>query len=185
MDVDKVRAILEDAQSTTSHFVFRKLFEDTPTWQEVFEHMSYEYFKEPAVDEAVGWSVNNGIYSKPNLFYIQIRDAKFHKKYNTVCDFFNKVFNDKSPGGAVWIDLISGKPKIELHTDDWENNIHWQVIGTTTWEFSKTRDGEITTIELNAGDVVYIPNGLYHSVRSDTPRCGMTIPYTIKDGKIR
>ena len=185
MDIEQARLVLANAQETKTHFVFRQLFKDTPEWQEVFEHLSYEYFKQPAVPEMQGWSINNGVYSRYDSFYIQIRDAKFHEKYNVVANFFNKVFNDKSPGGAVWIDLVSGKPKIELHIDDWENNIHWQVIGTTTWEFSKTKDGEITTIQLNPGDVVYIPNGLYHSVKSDTPRCGMTIPYTIKDGKVR
>lgn len=181
MDIEQARLVLANAQETKTHFVFRGLFKDTPTWQEIFEHLSYEYFKEPAIEVNESWSVNNGVISRYGSFYIQIRDAKFHKKYNIVADFFNKVFNDKSPGGAVWIDLVAGKPKIELHTDDWENNLHWQVIGKTTWEFSKTKEGTVTTIELNAGDVVYIPNGLYHSVKSDTPRCGMIVPYHIKN----
>jgi uncharacterized RmlC-like cupin family protein len=181
VNVKETRDILDECQKNTTHYVFKKFFMDTPTWDEIFEHLSYEYFKEPAIEVNESWSVNNGVISRYGSFYIQIRDAKFHKKYNVVADFFNKVFNDKSPGGAVWIDLVAGKPKIELHTDDWENNLHWQVIGTTTWEFSKTKEGPVTTIELNAGDVVYIPNGLYHSVRSDTPRCGMIVPYHIKN----
>ena len=80
MDIEQAKLVLENAQKTKTHFVFRELFKDTPTWQDIFEHMSYEYFRDPVLEPMESWSINNGIMSRYDLFYIQIRDAKFHKK---------------------------------------------------------------------------------------------------------
>jgi len=181
MDIEHVRNKINNARKTNSPILFEKLFNDTPSWDEIFSHMTHEYTREPKLSFGDGYIVHGGVAFNREMAYAQIRDASFHNKYKIVSSFFNEVFNSISPGGGVYLDFIAGRPKVPSHPDP-SDNLHWQVIGVTTWEFRKNesqKDAEIIT--MNPGDVVFIPDGLWHSVYSDTPRCGMTIPYSIRE----
>jgi len=181
VDIQSIRKKINEAKKTNTHLVFKKLFTDTPSWDEIFNHMTYEYYKEPKLNFPEEYIVNGGVAFNRGMAYAQIRDASFHDKYKKVSSFFNEVFNDISPGGGVYLDLIFGREKVNFHPDP-SDNLHWQIIGITTWEFKKNelQENPDSTIKLYPGDIVFIPDGLWHSVYSNTPRCGMTIPYSVR-----
>ncbi len=147
--------------------IFKNLFPDTPSWQEIFEHMSWVH-KNPQFSEI----------HVEDLFYIQVPEAYKINKYKKFLDYFNKELGTDSPGGAIFFDLLDDPNKGYIHLDT-TDNFHWQIIGKTQWEFGKIKDdqfvGDTTKLILEQGDVVFIPSLLGHRVIPLTPRAGSTL----------
>ena len=100
-------------------------------------------------------------------------------------DFFDEVMNEKGMSGALFLDLIDNNGKVAFHFDP-ANQFHWQIKGKSTWQFKKQNisdDEKVdATVEVEEGDVLYLPDGIYHSVVSKSARCGTTIVYSLRKG---
>jgi hypothetical protein len=186
MNIEEARLLIEKSKMENTHCLFKGIFKDVPSWDKIFDHMNYEYFRDLKLNFSTAWKTYNGVaINSSSPFYIQIRDASFHPEYSVVSNFFDEALNEKTSIGGVFLDLVGQEEKVFSHADPMQN-LHWQVHGTTTWEFrtniDNLDDDPQDIIKLESGDVVFIPDGLYHSVYSDTPRCGMTIPYSVRRG---
>jgi hypothetical protein len=63
--------------------------------------------------------------------------------------------------------------------EDRLRQIHWNCVGTTQWDFYKN-DEIYKTLIMEPGDVVFIPLGIKHGVKTlTTPRAGMAISLNI------
>lgn len=184
MNKNEIQEIIKDCNINKTHFLFKKMFINTPSWENIFEHMSYEYFR-PNINFPDSWKIYGGIASQRNPFYFQIRDAIFYKEYKEVMNFFDDIMNNKTTGGGVFVDLIANNGKVDFHSDP-ANQFHWQIKGKSTWQFKKMHNDDKeqvdATIEVDEGDVVYLPDGIYHSVVSKSARAGTTFVYQLRKG---
>lgn len=89
---------------------------------------------------------------------------------NELLAFFGDTLWD-SPA-AILSDVTGELSGFNFHVDNGEQ-AHWQCAGKSSWYF-KYPDGTEENYELEAGDVIYIPWGIGHSVTSlESPRAGI------------
>ena len=70
----------------------------------------------------------------------------------------------------IYMHLASTSDGFGSHTDT-SDVWFWQVIGSTSWSVIGDR---IYRYILNPGDLIYIPRGMPHDVKSITPRVGIS-----------
>lgn len=107
----------------------------------------------------------------------------------------NKAFNDfRKNLYEVWGESLWDEPAIIMTTETGEGSglgahsdpceqIHWNCVGTTLWTVYHD-DGVENKYVLGPGDVIFLPDGMKHAVRTLTaPRAGMA--YSIDNKNYR
>jgi mannose-6-phosphate isomerase-like protein (cupin superfamily) len=185
MNINEIKEQLSDAKKNTTHFLLKGFFKNTPSWEDIFEHLSYEYFNKPDLNFPDSWIVNGGVATQKNQFYAQIRDSSFYKQYNDVLECFNNLLDKNGASGAAFLDLISNSKKVSFHNDP-ADQFHWQIKGKSIWQFKKQHNDDNeqvdAEIEVEEGDVIFLPDGIYHSVSTKSARCGITVMYSLRKG---
>lgn len=104
---------------------------------------------------------------------------KKHKSFSIFRDSLYKIWNDKVwDEPAVIMSTITGNDSGLNFHEDICPQIHWNCIGVTEWNL-KRNSGENIKYILNPGDIIYIPKGMWHTVKSlVSPRAG--IAYSIR-----
>jgi hypothetical protein len=185
MNIDEVKIKLDYAKKNKTHVLLKEFFTNTPSWEEIFNHLSYEYFNKPDLNFPNSWIVNGGVATQKNQFYAQIRDASFYKEYNNVLKFLNNILDKEALSGATFLDLIANSKAVSFHSDP-ADQFHWQIKGKSIWKFKKQHNNDSEDIdaevEVNEGDVIFLPDGIFHSVITKSARCGLTIVYSLREG---
>ena len=77
-----------------------------------------------------------------------------------------------------FVSRVEGNYKLHYDSTD---VFHLQCLGKSEWHLSKSKEdfdeGLQDIITMNPGDIMFIPKGTWHMVRSLSPRVGMTMNY--------
>lgn len=84
---------------------------------------------------------------------------------------YSKLDSSLHCGAHCYINLMSKSGENGNHKDP-ADVLFWQVTGITDWAIDD--HGEIKSYILDPGKAVYVPRGMYHSVKSLTPRAGIS-----------
>lgn len=129
--------------------VTKNFNQQVPSWESILNNLNYSVIHK------------NLIKSKPKCFFVS-HDAHLMKEVKKVLNNLNlKVAH-------LYINFAVEKNTFGRHKDNvdvW----FWQVQGETKWEF----DNEQHT--LNQGDLIYVPQQIYHNVIPLTPRAGISM----------
>jgi hypothetical protein len=94
-----------------------------------------------------------------------------------------KVFNgldgseeSKCLGRFAVVSFTDKEPTTGRHNDPM-HVIYCQFIGSVEWMIFKNEDQEEKSFILNPGDIIYIPKGVEHEVRSLSPRAAISFMF--------
>lgn len=181
-EVGTIKEKITNSLLNNQHLLLKSFTSSLPTWEDFLNHLDAANKKESGIIQ--DYSDLNKSYGK-----IQINKDKsiqfgnsLHFKITEYClPIFNDIFNSYGKGGGVFMDLVSRlDSNYELHYDG-TDVFHFQCLGTSEWQLSKTKEdfdsGIQDTLVMNPGDLMFIPKGTWHKVRSLSPRVGMTMNY--------
>lgn len=201
IDKNYVLEKINYARKNRVGYVFKNLLPETPSWENIINHFNYEYnntnakyykewiengYFESDVYEQYGEIVKNGaLFYKNKDLYVSFstNDAsKFYSNIKEIESLFQEVLEDPSAKfRQVFINFVSNQDQIAMHLDQRET-IFWLFQGEVTWVLADPDDWSKTTkYKLKAGDVMFAPWGLPHTVESHSPRAGIILPAHAED----
>lgn len=137
-----------------------------PGWGYFIEHLNYAH------------NSNNEMLRVFHDYYFvaEVFDEDVPKTNHAYKHAYDQL-NSMHPNGiqerpVFLISFFDGIKNLGKHIDP-VDQFHWNCVGRSLWEIDMP-DGTIRTEVLNPGDMIAIPVGTYHSVKSLTPRAGIT-----------
>ena len=154
------RSEFQTAYTESKHYYFGCVLPDVPTWDEVFVNLEC--------------SVLDDVYIKnlPQYGIVTHAGERYMPKVKAFQDAIAKEFNYDKVSSHVYIALTKMFQSFGDHKDV-SDVLFWQIIGETTWVV--TDRGVKHQYKLTPGDVIYVPQQMYHQVISNTPRVGISI----------
>jgi len=183
MNALEIKKKIEYAREKRIAALFKNLIPETPSWDNFINHMDFEYkidFSEKEKNKTFNYF--GGIMMKEGFdLYFQVRYEKNSEGLPQVDKFmslFNEVYNEKTGGGASFINFVGRQPLVPMHADKWDS-VFWHCLGTARWTINLKEhdDTPEQTFYLEPGDVIVIPVGVLHSVYNEGPRAGIALGY--------
>lgn len=182
-DINFLKEKINWANENKEYYVFESFVQDLPSWSDIINYFNEQYYTEPTLEVPSEFKPHGGVLVK-NDYEFQIRQCLNFKLIKNLKIIFDQVFDGETRGGPVFLDLI-GRPNGDggygLHPDP-SDNLHVQCLGSTSWQIAKTENSDLKNVILNPGDIIYIPDGVWHKVQSLTPRVGMSLNYNLRQG---
>tara|TARA_R100000697_G_scaffold71140_1_gene83470 strand:- start:295 stop:705 length:411 start_codon:yes stop_codon:yes gene_type:complete len=120
-----------------------------PSWNKILDNLNYSFEKQNLIKHNC-------------LGFIVSHDAHLIDEVKDTLDKLNLK------EAHLYINLVNEKNTFGRHCDDIDVYF-WQAQGKTKWIF----DDEC--FEMEPGDLMYIPKGMYHEVYPLTPRAGISM----------
>lgn len=193
MNIEEAKDKINLARSERTGYVFKGIFTKTPSWDQIINQINDGYNNESSnmwqydvenLDNArylnYGEIFKNDVilYKDKNLFLsCGIDDAlKFYPEAEEPEIFFKAALQREDTGfSQLFVNFVANKDKMVMHIDQRET-IFWLVKGKATWILGDPEDWNKTTkLELEAGDVIFVPYGIPHTVESNSPRAGLVL----------
>ena len=146
--------------------VFRGFDINVPGWDFFIQH----------ANNAMNKGGNHLRIFNDYYFVVEVFDNEINETIHGYGDFYNKINSNHRDGiqtrPVFLISYFNSIGNLGRHKDAFDQ-IFWNCIGNTTWEFDNP-DGTTETYVLGPGDIMVIPANTYHNVLSVNPRAGMT-----------
>ena len=99
-----------------------------------------------------------------------IHDHSYINSIQTLVNSISKLDPAVRCSAHVYMHLMGSNDGFGSHRDK-SDVIFWQVIGKTFWSIDDDKKYEYI---LNPGDCIYVPRGMFHDVKSLSPRVGIS-----------
>lgn len=150
------------ARKDKQYFIFRNVIKENLTWEEVIKD----------IDQSLEKKYEIKVRFK---FGIITHNAEKHiAKVDNVLNAIHKLDPLLNKTAHIYTSLSSQTRDGEFHWDRSEV-WYWQTIGDVDVEIANSAKEDRTTYRLQPGDVVYLPEGMYHRMISLTPRVGVSM----------
>ena len=163
------KEIINKAISENSPVVFRNIFPITPYWNDFILHLNHAMSQptegaRPDINETIGYA----------HFWARLTATIDHaEKWFPQVQSVHSQINNSHPVGAYGAFSIVSFTSLEKTTGNHTDPVdifYWQCVGTAEWHFSES--GESYT--LRSGDVLFVPGGRLHEIKSKTPRAAIS-----------
>ena len=146
------------------HLFFKQCFlvQDLPTWSDILEDIDLNY------------SDGSLIKTMNNFGFVTHRGRRMpqvDKLCNTIQQYNRPTAQPLS--AHVYISLLSSSQTFGRHCDK-SDVVFVQALGRT--HYTVEQDGNFEYI-LEPGDMLYIPNGVYHTPTPLSPRVGLSLGF--------
>ena len=151
----------------------------TTGWHEFINHCDYTV-KRPEITLPSPVRVIGSLQIWDDLFVAGYRVEK-GDCFTQLPEVFAKtteLFGREPNSGCTLINFIGQQNTIPIHTDS-RDSFLWQAIGSVEWRiFETTEEGSpYQSLGVHAGDMLFVPSGLIHTVFCENPRAGISIFY--------
>jgi cupin superfamily acireductone dioxygenase involved in methionine salvage len=165
--------------------LFKSLIPDVPKWEDFIENLDYNYSKTKNktinIKDDRFITSNIQIYNSldPIVFHcFNYKTKKLFLKYFKNKNIIKNILSKEPTAIKSIINFVGGEQNYWIHSDD-HDVISWHCIGNIKWEFFNSEfDVEpYDTVILEPGDVLHVPQGVYHKVNADGPRASLVFAY--------
>jgi hypothetical protein len=193
--IDQIRYGLSEARKISAPFILKDIFLNVPSWEEFISHLNYEYHNSSIPQQIANPGQeeihHNGVCIRDN-FYLNARmpGAKqgILNVANEVSDVLKKAFDVIEGGPLVsFINFVGNDSPLNIHYDR-RDMAYWQCIGNVEWrvygDSSKINNPDPEIYEsyfLNPGDLLIIPDKIFHAVKVDGPRAAISFGYNDRE----
>lgn len=193
MNVEEARYKINLARSERTGYVFKGIFSNTPSWDQIISQINYGYNNGSSnmwKDDIEGYDDSKYskygeifkndviLYKDRNLFLsCGMDDAlEFYPEAEEPENFFKTALQREDTGfSQLFVNFVANEDKMVMHVDQRET-VFWLIKGKATWIIGDPEDWNKTTkFEIEAGDVIFVPYGLPHTVESNSPRAGLVL----------
>lgn len=125
----------------------------------------------------------------PTVGAIQIWDSFFHAgyylknsgaflQYDELAAKTKDLYGREPNNGCTLVNFIGMRSMIPIH-DDVRDSFYWQAINQVEWRIYNSYDNEsdYTPLTVKAGEALFVPRGLIHSVFCKEPRAAISLFY--------
>jgi len=149
-----------NAKENKDYFLFKKVLPNVPSWDDVFINLQNSIEEQSPIKTIPKFTIitHNG-----------------HTHLKLASEFLNEIkkLNPALNASAhVYIGLTKFSESFGKHKDD-SDVFFWQIIGNTNWKVSSLSGLKEHVLEV--GDVIYVPNNMFHEVTSLGPRVGISL----------
>lgn len=174
MSIDIIK---NNRENKTAH-VFRNMFTNLPAWDNFFNHISdgieaKEYSGGNMGSKEVVGKVN--FWSRLTMTLDQ-PEEKYYPYLNSYIDNLRQFQDYVFTGSFCAVSITNKEPTTGKHNDP-VDVFYLQCIGSVVWKIFSDSECEYV---LNPGDVIYVPSGVDHEVRSLTPRASISFMFEDK-----
>lgn len=161
--------IVNKALAENSPIVFKNAFPITPYWNDFILHLNHammqpEESARPEVNDTIGfahfWARLTATVDHADKWFPQIKAV-------------HEQINNSHPVGAYGAFSVISFTSTEKTTGNHNDPVdifYWQCVGTVQWDFSEIG----ASFVLLPGDVIFLPGGLMHEIKSKTPRAAIS-----------
>jgi len=145
------------------HLFFKRYFLDTdlPTWTDVLEDLDLNF------------SDGSMIKTMKNFGFVTHQGRRM-AQVDAICNSIQQHRPQARPPSAhVYISLLSSSETFGRHCDR-SDVVFVQALGRT--HYTVEQNGEFEYV-LEPGDMLYIPNGVYHTPKPLGPRVGLSLGF--------
>lgn len=155
--------------------VFNSVFPNDYTWETFINHIDASIIVPPASPkqgcrEVIG-SVN--FWQSLTMTIENMSDLSF-PELNDKAMFIQSMHGGHNSGQFAAISFTTHEPTTGKHSDP-VDVFYWQCVGDVKWTLSYENKEE--SFVLNPGDVIYVPTGIIHEVKSLTPRASISFMF--------
>jgi len=188
-----ISLVLREAKKNNTYAIIKNYYPETPTWEKIILSLNHAYHNSESSlgEESRVVTRKDGVKTAIIVFNkfdivsfhaITKKEDGYHHgglipESDLVIKELNKVFQSETPGGKCIINLVGNESEYWVHSDD-HDVISWNVLGRVEYKFFKDKDSkEFKSIVLEPGDLVYIPEGVFHEVNVFEPRATFIFQY--------
>jgi cupin superfamily acireductone dioxygenase involved in methionine salvage len=163
-----LKDIFASAKANNVPAVLRNVFPTVPAWESFLNHLE-TYQK-----------IDNGVRNfGPTYYVVELFDQDIAEITSTYLGY-DVVYKELDEANVLGIMnrpvmLVStgiDSPELPKHKDPCDQ-MHWTCVGKEFWKVWLS-ENEVLEFKLEPGDLIFIPVGLYHQVKSVTSRAGIT-----------
>lgn len=149
--------------------VFRNVFPITPYWNDFILHLNHAMMQpeegaRPEINDTIGfahfWARLTATIDHAEKWFPQIKIVHEH---------INQIHSVGAYGAFSVISFTSTEKTTGNHKDP-VDIFYWQCIGNVEWHFSEIG----VSHSLTPGDIIFVPGGLMHEIKSKTPRAAIS-----------
>lgn len=180
---------ISDAIANPKLVVKKGLFPNTPSWEAFVQQLNFEFYNENRLPLGPDdpYNPEDTIIHGVNIrehFYLMIDselESPFFPEQYQIIDKLNSLMSKEAFNTFTLINFVGGERPINIHNDP-RHSFYWQCQGKSIWK-SYDFDAEtpilLETIEVNPGDIIFVPNGIFHTVETPEPRTAMSFMYEL------
>ena len=191
--IAEYKSIFQECKEKNIPYLFKSICNETPSWEEFIAHINDQYHnKRIAVVPSNPYRerfIRGVLFKNPLYLNVLEPSSQWYKTIDSFFDLFNQIIPYRGFALSAYINFSKEEPS-EFHFDE-TDNLYWQCIGETDWEFyvNKKRsfdnlekfEKEYIKFKVSPGDVVYIPRGMMHNVKTSGPRGALQFKYNIPE----
>lgn len=171
-----------EAQKNKNPYIWRSLFPDVPSWQEVLNALDEDIINNKDVGQRYNFKKMGFCLRDRHFNHTEEILKEVNKRYGDVYTSINEdgSFDDtmegvyKPPMVLCFISLNTVDASLVEHFD-YANVLHWNIKGQTKYRVT----GLTETFEdvLNEGDLLFIPSQAMHLPQPITPRAAISFAF--------
>lgn len=180
-----LKTVIAKAKIEKSTVLIRGQLIVTPYWDHFIKHFNYQYNnKDYPHSVSVGSKtvMVNGTLIKDS-FYVSAFQATdvFFPQLKYVFSYLESIYGDVHDNAFTLLNYVGGQTPVQVHMDR-RDSFYWQCIGTSRWEIYGSQDSDtpLTSYDLNPGDLIFVPEGVFHSIVAPEPRAAISICFNSK-----
>lgn len=157
--------------------LFKGVFPNIVSWQEVIDHFNYA-IKQP--DQGVRDNIHDTV-GQAHFWqnYVWTLDNA-QLQYPGVVDILkvlNPLLDNNFKTAFAIVSLTDVEPNIGRHVDQYDV-FYLQGIGSVDWHLEVGMNEVVHTLQ--NGDLLFVPEGITHEVRSNSPRVGISMMWNLQ-----
>lgn len=182
---------IQEAIENKELIVLKNVFTDTPGWAQFIAHLNFEFYNNTYPPSKPDDPVNeedtiiNGVNIREKFYLMNCNgeDPRFFPEAAEVRKQLNSVMDSNPMGSFALINFVGKEKAINIHFDP-RHSFYWQTEGTSSWEIYEEKVGEngftlTQTVDVEDGDIIFVPHGVWHSVFAAEPRTAISFMYEI------
>ena len=168
-----------DAKDNVDLLYIPNMMPSTTGWHEFISHCDYTV-KRPEITISSPVKVIGSLQIWDDLFVAGYR-VETGNCFSQLPEVFAKtteLFGREPNSGCTLINFVGQQKTIPIHTDS-RDSFLWQAIGSVEWRIFETIEegSPYQSLTVNAGDMLFVPSGLIHTVFCENPRAGISVFY--------
>lgn len=179
------KELLESSKAYLKPALFKKACPLTPYWDNFIHHFDYQFNNSNyphKVTVGSQTSMINGTLLKER-FYVSAFQAtdKFYPQLNYATSLLENWYGDTHDNAFALMNFVGNEAPVQVHMDR-RDSFYWQCIGSSIWEIFDSADSASPTEShtLTPGDVIFVPEGMYHRIVTPEARAAISICFNSK-----
>jgi hypothetical protein len=180
-NLDLLKKELANAKLNKQAILFKSITQEQPKWDSFIKHVNYQFHNgTPTTVQVPQEETSIGGIILRNYFYLGIKHplkTDYFPEAVGAANFLENLNDRPFDGSRSFINFVGEETPIGVHYDDIDT-FYWQCIGSSEWRiYSNYTDKDYQVYTLEPGDIIYAPEGCFHSVITKEPRAAIAFGY--------